>query len=310
MKQIAFILHGKIKKQDRIIAAVKTIFGETAALFFHVTQHAQHANQLVYDSVKQGATHIICLGGDGSLNEVINGVMRAKADGYGGHGESEVQVGLLPHGTGNDLAKTMRCTNDIGLLKTWIATNSYRYIDLGLAEFSDPQGNKASRYFVNITDVGIGGVIAHHLASSSKFWGPTITYQKEILSALLTYKNQPVKVRGDNFDYDGKAMSIIVANGQFFGGGMGIAPHAVIDDRLLSVVIIGEISMFDYLKNLGNIKKSKRLEHPHVQYLTSVEVSVESPEGPLPIDMDGEFVGYSPMHLKNVPAAIRFIAPK
>ena len=100
MKHIAFIIHGKIKKHDKIVAAIKALFSDTANLSFSVTQHANHAGELAHNAIVNGATHIICLGGDGSLNEVVNGIMQAKSN-----SENTVQVGLLPHGTGNDFAR-------------------------------------------------------------------------------------------------------------------------------------------------------------------------------------------------------------
>ena len=305
MNQIAFILHGKIKKQDKIIAAIEAVFGNSAALTFLITQHGNHAIQLATNAVSAGATHIICVGGDGSLNEVVNGVMRA-----GQTGKVSVKVGLLPHGTGNDFARTMDVTYDINLLQKWIDEDSFRVIDIGWLAYYDATGKAETRYFVNISDVGIGGTIAQDLASSSKIWGPTITYQKAILTALLTYKNQPMKVHADTFDHHGNTMSLIVANGKFFGGGMGIAPHALPDDKLFSIVIVGAISMFEYIRNIGNIKKSKKIEHPEIKYLTASEISIESSAGRLPVDMDGEFLGYSPVDIKIVPGAIKFISPK
>jgi diacylglycerol kinase (ATP) len=309
MKKIAFILHGKIKRQDKIIAALQALFSNSAELTFSVTQHTGHAVDLVFYAVKAGATHVICVGGDGSLNEVINGVMRARQVEGNRRGVDDVKVGLLPYGTGNDFARTMGIVNDIGLLKKWIDDDSYRVIDIGHTEYESEKGLKANRFFVNITDVGIGGAISQRLAGSSKILGPAITYQKAILTALLTYKNQPVKVHADSFDYSGNIMSLIVANGIFFGGGMGIAPHAVPDDKLFSIVVIGQVSMFEYLKNLGNIKKSRKVEHPEIKYLTASEILIESEAAPLPVDMDGEFIGYTPIRLKIVPAAISFIAP-
>jgi len=309
MKQIAFILHGKIKRQEKIIAAVKATFGDTVQLIFAVTQHANHAAELAPEMVDTGATHIICLGGDGSLNEVINGIMSAYENGYITK-NGKVRVGLLPYGTGNDFARTVGVLNDIVLLKNWIEEDSFRQIDLGWAEFFDAAGKKTNRYFVNITDLGIGGLIAHRLSSSTKFWGPTITYQWSILTALFTYKNRPVKIEADSFNYEGSIMSLIVANGKFFGGGMGIAPDALVDDGLFSVAIIGAITVFEYLKNLGNIKKSRKIAHPEIKYLKASEIAVESSSGPLPVDMDGEFIGYSPMRLRILPEAISFIAPK
>ena len=199
---------------------------------------------------------------------------------------------------------------DVQQLKLWVEQDSYNAIDIGWTEYHDNGGNSSTRHFVNITDVGIGGSIAQDLANSSKFWGPTITYQKAILTALLTYKNQSLIVHADTFDHKGKTMSLIVANGRFFGGGMGIAPHALTNDGLFSIVIVGAVTMFEYLSNLGNIKKSRMIEHPEIKYLTASELSIASPDGPLPIDMDGEFLGYTPLRLKLIPSAMKFISPK
>ena len=245
------------------------------------------------------------MGGDGSLNEVINGVMRAHCNNL-----NDIRIGLLPNGTGNDFARTMGVTPDVAVLKKWIEEDAYRVIDIGLTEYFDGNRLPVSRYFVNITDVGIGGAIAQRLANSSKVLGPTITYQKAILTALLTYKNQPVKIHADSFDYESDIMSLIIANGRFFGGGMGIAPDALPDDKLFSVVIVGKISILEYLMNLGKIKKSQKIVHPEIKYLTASQLLIESSTGPIPIDMDGEFVGYTPLKLKVVPAAIKFISPK
>ena len=308
MKKIVFILHGKIKQQEQLIARLKSVFGEAYQPDFRITQRADHSVELAQNAIADGATHIICLGGDGSLNEVVNGVLRA-AD--AGADISNVKVGLLPHGTGNDFARTMGVVNDSRLLKQWIDTDSYRTIDVGHTEYCDRHGKRANRYFVNITDVGIGGAIAHDLDSSSKMFGSMLTYQIAIIKALFTYKNKAVKVSADTFNYSKKIMSLVVANGRFFGGGMGVAPDARVDDKLFSVVIIGEISILEYLQNLGNIRKSKKIMHPELQYLSASQILIESADTEaLPVDMDGEFIGFTPIQMKVVPAAVNFICPK
>ena len=309
MKQITFILHGKIKEQDKLIASVKAVFTGKEVLNFLVTEHADHAVELARNAAILGATHIICVGGDGSLNEVVNGIMLFKQNNVSLGTDDLPKVGVLPHGTGNDFARTMGATFNIALLKKWIDEDSLRRIDLGVTSFSDKTGKPATRYFINITDVGIGGAIALDLSASSKALGSFLTYQKALLKAMLSYKNKPVKVTADTFNYERSIMSLIVANGRFFGGGMGISPDALPDDKLFSVVIVGAISILTYLRNMGSVRKSLKIEHPELKYLSASEILIESPEGPLPIDMDGEFIGFTPIEMKIVPAAIRFIAP-
>ena len=308
MKQITFILHGKIKHRDKLIASVKGVFGSSASLTFISTEHPDHSVELARNAAEGGATHIICVGGDGSLNEVVNGVMQFAHSNP--NGTASIKIGVLPHGTGNDFARTMCVAFDIAALKKLIDEDSFRTIDLGYTSFTGKNGNPATRYFVNISDVGIGGAIAHDLSNSSRFFGSFVTYQKALLKGMLSYKNKPVKVTADTFNYERSIMSLVVANGRFFGGGMGIAPDALPDDNLFSVVIIGPVSILTYLLNMGKIRKSVKIEHPELKYLSASQILIESPEVPLPIDMDGEFIGFTPVTMKIAPAAINFIAPK
>ncbi|MDB5282766.1 MAG: diacylglycerol kinase catalytic region [Bacteroidota bacterium] len=306
MKKVVFVFHGKVKRRDKLFAQIQSVFGSGYGLEQCVTEKPDHALELAYLAVKNGATHIICVGGDGSLNEIANGVMKARAEGFE---KNDLRIGLLPHGTGNDFARTIHVTPDITSLKQLVDKDSLINVDLGLVNYNNREQVNALRYFINITDVGIGGAIAQRLVNSSKIFGPTVTYQKAIITSLLSYSNQPVKVVADSFSHQGKVMNFIVANGKYFGAGLGIAPSANATDGKFAIVVLGEISIWDYLKNLGSVKKCIELDHPEVKYLEATEIKIESSAGPLPIDMDGEFIGYSPMQISMVPGALRFLAP-
>jgi YegS/Rv2252/BmrU family lipid kinase len=310
-RKIAFILHGKTRNIPKIISQLSEIFNPGFILSFHVTQYAYHAAEISYSIAKEGVNYIIAVGGDGTLNEVVNGVMKAKNEGLiNNDAWNSLKIGLLPRGTGNDFAKTIRVNFNFQSLKEWIETDSYTEIDLGLADYQNTRGQSTSRYVINITDLGLGGIIAHKLSGSSKLFGATFTYQAIIISSLLGYRNKLMKIKADGFDYEGKVMSLVVANGKYFGAGLGVAPEAVPNDGLFSVVIIGEISLFDYLKNLGRIRKCQRVDHPQLKYYSAKEIGIESGAEQLPIDMDGEFVGYSSLKINIVPKALKFIAPQ
>ncbi len=307
MANIAFIFHGRIKNRDRMFTELQRTFGEAHQLRSYVTESAGDSVKLAERAVKEGNTHIICVGGDGSLNEVANGLMQAKAT-TASDLWANVRMGVLPMGTGNDFAKTVNAPKDAEGLKQVIEADSYKTIDLGLVEYHNRTGEKQSRYFINITDVGMGGVVAENLSSYSKWMGATLTYQRAILTTLLTYKNQPVRAKADGFTYEGNIMNFIVANGRYFGSGLGIAPDAVADDGEFSVVILGEISLKDYIRNLGSVQKCRKISHPDLHYKIAKEVVIDSPAGPLAIDMDGEFIGYSPMKVTVVPASVKFLS--
>lgn len=309
MRHIAFIFHGKIKNREPLIADLETTFGASAILKTYVTERTGHSAELATLAVKEGCTHLICVGGDGSLNEVANGLMKAKIS-CSEEVWKSIRLGVLPLGTGNDFVKTVHAPTDVAGLKQVIENDTYETIDLGFVEYQSKEGEKQSRYFINITDVGMGGVVAEKLSYYSKWMGAALTYQRAILSTLLSYKHQPLKAVADSFTYEGSVMNFIVANGKYFGSGLGIAPDANPSDGKFSVVILGEISLLDYIKNLGEVKKCRKIIHPDLQYKSAKEVLVESSAAPLPIDMDGEFIGYSPMKVSVVPSAIRFLGGK
>jgi YegS/Rv2252/BmrU family lipid kinase len=306
MANIAFIFHGRIKHRNTIFMELQRTFGSAHQLKCFVTETAGHSVVLAEQAIREGYTHIICVGGDGSLNEVANGLMKAKAN-VPSDVWNNIRLGVLPMGTGNDFAKTLNTPKDAGGLKRIIESDKFKAIDLGLVVFHNKAGQKQSRYFINITDVGMGGVVAEHLSRYSKWMGAYLTYQRAILTTLLTYKHQPVKAVADTFTYEGSIMNFIVANGKYFGSGLGIAPDADAADGKFSIVILGEISLLDYIRNLGKVQKCQKISHPELHYKSAREVSIESPVGPLAIDMDGEFIGYSPMTVSVVPTSVRFL---
>lgn len=304
-KKIAFILHGKISNRQQLMNEVYSVFNDDNEVSFFTTEHQGHSTELAAKAAGHGFRYIICVGGDGSLNEVANGIMQAKS----AQPNLDIRLGIIPHGTGNDFVRTTHSPSDCLGLKKLIDVDSYKEIDLGFVQFKNPQGIDSSRYFINITDIGMGGVAAEKLNRFSKALGPAITYQAAILSTLISYRLQPIKAVADSFSFEGKVMNLIIANGKYFGSGMGVAPDAEVNDAKFSIVIVGEISLFDYFRHIGTIKQCKKIEHPQVSYKTASEITIDSLAAPQAIDMDGEFIGYSPMHLKVVPKAIRFICP-
>ncbi|MDP5169209.1 MAG: diacylglycerol kinase family lipid kinase [Bacteroidia bacterium] len=306
MAKVAFIVNRKIASIPALLQEVEDLFGRHHLHKVFLTERAGHSMTLAQEAIKEGFTQIISVGGDGSLNEVVNGVMNAKAT-LDPEEWAAIRVGVLPRGTGNDFVKTLGLVPDLNNLLRAIEQDKHRLIDLGLVEYQSPTHDRAQRYFINITDLGIGGVVAEKLESSPRWMGKMLTYQWAILHTFFRYRHKEIEVKSDSFQYSGKIMALVLANGQFFGSGLCIAPDAKLEDGQFSVVVIGEISMLDYLRNLGNLRASRRISHPEVTYHSANTVEVSSPTGRLPIDMDGEFIGSSPLQARIQPSAIRFI---
>ncbi len=300
MRKTCFVFHGKFKG-SREVQRITETFSSGYEVSFLFTEHAGHAIDLARQAALQGNNYIIAAGGDGTNNEVANGIMLS--------GVTGVKMGLLPYGTGNDFAKTLGLTNNHTILKELIEKESFRQIDLGEVAFKDEQGKDAMRYFINIADVGLGGHIARKIAGSTKWLGAFVTFQKAIVTTFLTYKHQQLKATADSFTYQGRVLSYIIANGKYFGAGLGIAPGADPGDGEFEVVLGAEISLWDYLMNLGKVRKCEKIIHPQMSYHRVRHVQIDAPE-PMPIDMDGEFIGYTPMNVSVVPGALSFICPQ
>lgn len=301
MKKIAFIIHGKLSAQSKLQQDVLAAFRPGYELAFYLTERPGHATELTLRAIESGYTYIICCGGDGSLNECANGVMKAGAK------AADVQLGVLPYGTGNDFIKTVQSPKTVAALKQAIDNGGKKLIDLGHAWYTGTDGQPVARYFINITDVGMGGVVAEKLSRSKKMFGSTVTYQYNIITTFFTYDKQPVTVQADTFTYEGRVMNFVVANGIWFGSGLGVSPDSDVTDGLLNVIVLGDVGTADYFKNLSKVKKAEKVMHPEVKYMTARELTVQSSIGPISIDMDGEFVGYSPLKIKAVHKALWFI---
>lgn len=300
MKKISFIIHGKHSKREKLMEGIRNTFSDNYEVAIRFTSFAGHAIQLAKEEADSGADIIVAAGGDGTLNETVNGILQS--------GNSGVHLGLLPCGTGNDYAKTIGAKNDIPHLYSLIEAGNLRKVDIGKVTFTDEKGLQAQRCFINITDVGMGGYIAQKITSYAKWMGATLTFQRAILTTFFSYQHKAVQLKADTVSYEGKMLSVIIAKGKYFGSGLGIAPHADPSGGHFAIVIGAEISLLDYLLNLGRVRQCKKVIHPQMSYHLAKEVAIATPENPLPIDMDGEFIGYTPLQVTLLPGAITLIA--
>lgn len=304
MKTISFIINGKLQKR-KIAQSLESFFGIDYQVKLFFSEKATQSIELARDAVAQGTDYLIAVGGDGTLNEVLNGMMQNPEE-----ARKNVIYGMIPAGSGNDFAKTMGVTNNLEELKKCMVQDTTVSIDIGLMKFTSLEGGEAQRYFINIADIGIGGLVAQILHESPKIFGSKVRYMVGIVKGFLKFRHQPIKFTHDGGEWQGKAMSLCMANGKWFGSGMGIAPQANPTDGKMQLVLLGEVKLIDYIKNLGTIQKCQNVKHPEVHYMDSASCTIEALGNPCPIDMDGEFIGYTPVVMETKPAAIRFLTGK
>jgi YegS/Rv2252/BmrU family lipid kinase len=301
MKRIAFIINGTAKGVKNLKRELSEKLHNLEISFLEST-YAGEAIELAQKAMEDNVDYLIAVGGDGSVNEVVNGCMNS-------HDRSSKKtiIGVLPHGSGNDLARSLGVTKEIDQLKTLISNSSYGAADVGKIEFMNSQGQQDSRYFINIADVGIGGVAAEMLGKSSRFMGAEFTYHKVILQSFLSYKPVKVNLKSADYNWEGEILSLCMANGRYFANGMCIAPQANISDGKIQLVIMGKVSILDYVLNLSKIKKGIALVHPEINYIKVDSCTIEAKENACPIDMDGEFIGYAPLKLSVIGKSLKFL---
>jgi len=267
---------------------------------FISTVRKKHAIELAKQATENGCDYMIAVGGDGTLHEVINGLLQSNIP-----ANEYPAIGLLPHGSANDFARTARISNSIEELIKLIQSNTTQKIDLGKIILQQTQ---ETRYFINIAGVGLGPEVVQNLEQSSSVLGPGFNYFKHIIKGLLSYVKKEVSCTSSTWQWKGKLLQMAVANGRYYGNAICTAPDAKLTDGQFQVVIFGDLSIWDYLKNLGNLKKGVKINLPQVSYHDANEVLLESNDS-CGIEADGEYVGLAPATISVLPKAICFLMP-
>lgn len=263
------------------------------------------ATRMTRDALQRGADRIICVGGDGTLNEVVNGFF----DDNTPLGKSAV-LGFIPNGTGCDFCRTVPIPTGLEASLETIREGHRRTIDLGLIRYRNHEGRQCTRYFHNIASFGLGGEVDDRVNRTSKACGPFITFIWATLATLFSYGTKSIRIRMDGgAEQTVDVLNIAVANGRYHGGGMLVAPDAVTDDGLFDVTVIGAMSLplvFWHLPKLytGGIKRIRQVS------LSTGKRVIASSEQRVLLDIDGEQPGTLPAELSIVPGAITMVMKK
>ncbi len=246
---------------------------------------------------------VLAAGGDGTLNQVVNGILRDR--------ETDLKlpaVGLIPMGSGNDFARTAGIKGSVEELIGLIRTFAPKPIDVAKIQYtsSDNSAQTNERYFVNMADMGMGPMVVDKVTKGGRTFGHAIAYYKGIISTFFSYKLMSVKAVTTDWVWEGKLRTLGVGNGKCYGHGMCITPDAVLDDRRLEVFICGNVSVFDFIRYSGKLKKGKHVRIPEVHYKSTTEISFSSDE-PCMIEGDGEILGVLPAKIRLIERQLKFL---
>ena len=276
-------------------AAQLGLHGETV-----FSERPGHLIELAEQAARGGAELVVAVGGDGTLNETVNGVLRA-----GGSAE----VATIPLGTGMDFVRTYEIPNRFEDAVRVALSGATRTIDVGRVSYRTWDGHDAERYVANVGSVGMSAAVAQRANGMSKALGGKATFFYALVRVFLEWENTLVRVELANGEQrEARMHDVIVANGRWHGGAMLLAPEAQPDDGLFDVVLIGDINKRDFVTTAPKIYKGTYLAHPKIELLKASAVTVDAPER-LPIELDGEQVGTTPARFEIVPAALRVRVP-
>ena len=252
-------------------------------------------------AVADGASLVVAVGGDGTVHEAVNGLARADA------GET-VELAVLPRGTGTDFVRSLRLPRKIDEAVEVARSGKPRAIDLGRAEYVAWDGSKAAAYFANFGGAGISGAIAGRANATSKAMGGRASFVWATVAVFARWKSTQITVDVDGERRSGPMFEVLAMNGDYTAGGMWATPEAKPDDGLFDVLLIGDVTKADFVVTFPKIYRGTHLAHPKIECLRGATVRVDAVKA-LPIALDGEQPGTTPVTFSIVPRAIRVRVP-
>jgi diacylglycerol kinase (ATP) len=272
-----------------------------------MTRGVGDATRLAREALTGGAERIVAIGGDGTVNEVVNGFF---ADGKAI--APEATFALIPFGTGGDFRRSLRLPQDIAEAAAIIAAGHRRKVDVGKLAFVASDGSPATRMFANIASFGVSGVVDRMVNESKKRLGGKLAFMFASVRATWSYKNQRVQLVFDGGErVEATINTVAVANGKFFGGAMMVAPQAELDDGLFDVICMGDLTFGDLLKSGRRLYSGTHLGMAKVTSRRARVVEAEpiEPGAIVELDVDGEAPGVLPARFEIVPRALWVVAP-
>ena len=278
----------------RVEKAVRRIFGDAQVMR---SGEGEGVGALVRRAVADRVERLVVVGGDGTVNEAVNGFLSMEGQ------RPDVAFVFLPAGTGGDFA---RSTGAAGQSIDDVLAGSTGQVDAGEICFADGRRH----FFVNIASLGVSAVIAHGVNERSKRLGGMPAFVAGTVRGLLSWRDVPVRLQiDDTVDQELVITSVAAANGRFLGSGMMLAPDALLNDGLLDVVVLQEMRLRDFVMNARRLYGGRVLSLPGATCYRGREITVTPLEGRLLLEADGEIPGEAPVRIRVLPGAIRILAP-
>ena len=288
-------------RAQRIFKKIESrLFKSFGELLIAVTQRPQEVAGHLDTAARAGISHLITVGGDGTNHVVLNALAERS--------DLKVAFGSVPLGTGHDWARSLGMPDDPDEAVDWLAHARPVRCDLGRVEYLDMRtgGKPSPRIFLNIASVGVSGEVDHRVNRARR--RSSLTFLRATIATLMKYRPQRVKVLCDGKEfYSGSSYLVAVANGQYFGRGMWIAPNALINDGMLDVIMVEGMPRLRILLAFKSVYRGTHLKRKDVKHTRAASVVVCSEEGPLKLDFDGEEDSGQELRFSVMPGAVNIL---
>ena len=269
--------------------------------YVHFTYAKGHAIKLASEGIRHGYRKIIVVGGDGTMNEVVNGTFLEKSC-----PTNDITLGMITVGIGNDWGRMFGIPTDYEKAIKIIKESKTRLQDAGAVSYSQG-GSREKRYFINIAGLGFDAMVAKR-TNSQKERGRSgkFLYFYNLFSSLMTYKHTQTEVVIDGQKINNHTFSISLGIGRYSGGGMRQTPNALPDDGLFDVTIIKKMGKGEVIKSIRRLYDGSILEHPNIESYKGKDIQVDS-DPLIHLEADGESLGHSPFEFEIIPKSVNII---
>ena len=286
------------RRFERIRAAVRAAIGPFEHAF---TEGPMEAASLARAALSRGFECVVAVGGDGTLNEVVNGFFNGTEP-----LRPEAALGVIPCGTGGDFRRSFGWSASLEDAARRLVGDTARSIDVGRLELVDASGIPRARCFLNIASAGVSGRVDYEVNRATKAFGGRASFALGTLKAMLSHRDRRMRISVDGgAPRELLATLVAVANGQYFGGGMWVAPSARPDDGIFDVTLWSGLSLKDFVFRSRWLYDGRHVELPQTQRFKAREIAVESDDGEVLLDVDGEQPGRLPARFSILPGALR-----
>ena len=262
---------------------------------FEYTEGVGHAIQLARDAACDGYRYVVAVGGDGTVHEVANGILCSG-------GASTATMGIISTGTGSDFIRSAGVQRNYVPACSVLANPRASCVDVGVVEYMS-KGQRLQRFFVNAAGLGFDAAVAESTERLPKYFGGTIPYVFGVLRTLIRYRNKLVSLGiGDKVEKM-RIVTVVAANGGYYGGGMHVAPQADLRDGKLDLMVVRDMGKLELLKAFPRVYKGTHTTHPKVFMEKVSEITVDTAERVL-VHADGEIIGEGPASFRIVPGAL------